>query len=231
MIFRDSNGFNVSDGTHRSRRRRVRIRLAADRDAVAGARRHVREAHVRVQSRRRRRRNDRLRPRRRHRAATRQHRARRTGSSCRPRVRSWSGCRSAATSSTPATPTNTAGHDLLNLRVGWSFARQLEHDAAPEQRHRSRLRRSRRLRLRQLPVLPGTRPHAVRRSPLQQQVGVRLKPDPQAALRRSGSSQPSMWVRLQPDTAQIVPLTIGLKAIRPSSAAPVPSALPNVVLN
>ena len=36
-------------------------------------------------------------------------------------MRSWSGCRSAATSSTPANANEYPGHDLLNLRVGWSF--------------------------------------------------------------------------------------------------------------
>ncbi len=59
------------------------------------------------------------------------------------------------------------GHDLLNLRVGWNIRDNWSTTLRLNNVDRSRVRRPRRLRLRQLPVFPGPRPHAVRRSQIQ----------------------------------------------------------------
>ena len=59
-----------------------------------------------------------------------------------------------------------AGHELLNLRGRWSFAAAMEPRAQAQQCARPRLRRSRRFRVRQLPLFSGARPHVVRRTGL-----------------------------------------------------------------
>ena len=164
VILRETNGFNVSNGSHDASR--LRIRRARPLNSMLHARRSP--APSRGTNMRSRAPSRAARP---SSTATTSTPRRATlhtpgldaqlGESTQWRLRRWISSTSASTSSMPPTPPPIPGTRWPTCGSRWSAARRPARQPARRQRFRHALRRSRRLRFRQLPLFPGARPRGV----------------------------------------------------------------------